>query len=76
MRERRLRTMKRAALLAGGVMFINFSDCLPKDYWYHFAGAGRTTILNAFAETVFTTITDALFPGLDDDDDNNNNNGA
>ena len=62
MRSRRQKWVKRLGILATGVVFVNLGDCLPKDYFYNFAGAGRASILSAFAQTVFTTITDTLFP--------------
>jgi len=67
MHTRRTKWMKRISAMTIGVMLINVSDCLPKNYWYQFAGAGRTAVLDAFAELVFTTITDTLFPLPEDD---------
>ncbi|MCB9849123.1 MAG: hypothetical protein H6817_00290 [Phycisphaerales bacterium] len=68
MRSQRKRQSKRAIILVGGVMFAGTGNCLPKDYWYNFAGAGRTVILDTFADTLFTSITDYLFPSSADDD--------
>ncbi len=71
MLSKRMRWKKATAILATGVVLINLGNCLPKDYFYRFGAAGQSTILSAFADFVFGSITDSLFPGSDDDVDTN-----
>ncbi len=74
MRASKRRWVRLAGLATGMVLLFNSSACLPKDYFYNFAAAGRSTILSTFADAVFGSITDALFPGVDNDNDNTNGN--
>jgi hypothetical protein len=59
-----------------GVMLVNVNQCLPEDYFASFGAAGRTAVLDAFAEAVFNTVIDALFPQADGDTDVDTTNGA
>jgi hypothetical protein len=72
MRKKRLRTSKKIAAAATGLLLLDVS-CLPDNYLLNFFGAGRTVVLSAFAETVFGTIVDTLFPEAND---NGNGNGT
>ncbi|HRX86466.1 MAG TPA: hypothetical protein P5572_15700 [Phycisphaerae bacterium] len=68
MRKKRIHWKRASAAMLTGMLLINVGDCLPKDYFYRFGGAGRTSILDAFAQFVFGSITDTLFPGTDETD--------
>jgi hypothetical protein len=71
-RGRRLtRGWRLMAIGLTGTVCASLSQCLPSDYFYNFAAAGRTELLNAFADSVFTTVTDALFPVPPDDGEAN-----
>ena len=71
MRMRHRRLLKVCGMVAAGTMFA--VGCLPKDYWYSFVANGRTSLLDAFANSVFTTITDTLFPAADGNTNSNTN---
>jgi len=68
MRTGAMKRIKQVAIVATGLVAIELSACLPKNYFYNFAAAGQSEILNAFADSLFTSITDSLFPGADDDE--------
>jgi hypothetical protein len=72
-----MRRFRRAAkgltlIALGG--FVAQVGCLPKDYWWKFATNGQLFLLDVFADTVYTAVADAIFPGSDDDDDDDNGN--
>lgn len=69
MRTHRMKWKKASAALLMGMLLVNVGNCLPKDYFYRFAAAGQSSILDAFGEFVFGSITDALFPSADGDTD-------
>jgi hypothetical protein len=72
-RQRKLLTL--VGVLGAGMIF-GGPACLPKDYWYDFAANGRTSVLQAFANAVFGTITGTLFPTAGNDNTNSNSSGA
>ena len=67
MRTGSMKRFKQVAIVVMGAVVIDVGACLPKNYFYNFAAAGQATILDAFADTLFTSITDTLFPEPEDD---------